>query len=492
MRFVEPITVRLRNSISQAKALWPENRRALIKPPVIGYTMLTAHRTQIISGMLILLMVFIAPVVSDYIARTLFPPETAKKVFGLIKTQSESPIKAVFETTLLAILWLGSILQILYRIWFEIPDGVRRANRRAAELMAEADQLSQSTERTKKLNHALALTSDMQLEAQLRSRLRSAPESAQGASQSNAPIVEADDKTMIDSLSAESASETDSPGTSLEDRYLVAAELGRGAMGVVYEANDSVLDRKVALKQLSVVLSGDEEHASRFRREAKALAKLTHPNVVQVYDLIEEGGRLWMVLEYVEGGDLASFAKDRGQLTIEDAARIIIPVAEGLAYAHSQGIIHRDLKPANILLSRKLTPKISDFGIAKLSQGGSLTQVGTVMGSPPYMSPEQCSGDPTDSRTDIYSLGITLYELLSGTVPFKGETGAVLAKHITEQPQPLSEVLDTIPHEAEELIRRMLAKKADDRPADMKQVIESLSVFKSAESESKRLRPVSV
>jgi serine/threonine-protein kinase len=266
--------------------------------------------------------------------------------------------------------------------------------------------------------------------------------------------------------------------TVLNRRYELGQELGKGAMGAVFRAWDTVLDREVAVKQLNLVLSGDDEYASRFRREAKALARLTHPNIVQVYDLFEDGGRHWMVLEYVKGGDLASYLKDKGRLSITEAASVVIPVAQGLAFAHSQGIIHRDLKPANILLTSERNPKISDFGIAKLSQSSQLTQVGSVLGSPRYMSPEQCSGGAVDNRTDIYALGITLYELLSGRAPFVGETSSVLARQIVEKPLPLSEILDHLPGHVEKLIFRMLAKDPDKRPSDMTEVLDSLSVFR--------------
>jgi serine/threonine protein kinase len=154
-------------------------------------------------------------------------------------------------------------------------------------------------------------------------------------------------------------------------------------------------------------------------------------------------------------------------------------VAEGLAHAHGQGIVHRDLKPSNILLTSKRVPKISDFGIAKLSQSSMLTQVGSVLGSPRYMSPEQCSGNSVDAKTDIYSLGITLYELLTGNVPFEGDTSSVMARQIIERPQPLSDHLDHIPADVESLILSMLAKSPGDRPADMMSIADRLSKYRN-------------
>jgi serine/threonine-protein kinase len=184
-----------------------------------------------------------------------------------------------------------------------------------------------------------------------------------------------------------------------------------------------------------------------------------------------------MALEFVEGGNLSSYLENKGFLSIDEASTILIPVAQGLAHAHDQGIVHRDLKPANILLTGDRVPKISDFGIAKISQSSELTQVGSVLGSPTYMSPEQCSGGSVDFRADIYSLGITLYKLLTGKVPFEGDTSTVMARHIFEQPPSLSEIHDGIPSDVEKLILQMLNKNPDDRPSGMNAVVERLSTI---------------
>ena len=373
-----------------------------------------------------------------------------------------------------------AIASLLF-FWFHIPHGLALANTRAQRLLAAGDSLSDMIKSRTLYLRALSIVTDVDLESELKSRLREDIPSSITASSTRVTELSGkifDTGTSLDTSGSAYKGDTSPSSTGLAERYELREQIGSGAMGVVFSAWDKVLDRKVAVKQLSMILSGDDEYILRFRREAKALARLNHPNVVQVYDLIEEGNRFWMVVEYVDGGDLASYLKKSGRLSVREAANIIAPVAEGLAFAHEQGIVHRDLKPANILLTAERAPKITDFGIAKLSQSSELTQAGSVLGSPPYMSPEQCSGGSVDSRTDIYALGITLYELLTGKKPFEGDTSSVLARHIVEEPAPLTEVLENSPPEMESLIQCMLAKSPDERPSDLTEVIDSLSTFR--------------
>ena len=491
-RFAHFIIVNVRRLNCAIRVVLPDARRALRKPAVVGYVLLTARRAKITLGILLIFIFFLAPVVVEFLTGIIFPPETSKKVFGLIKTQHVNPLKDVAYVLIMTTLWVVSIVSALLLFWFHIPHGLARANARARGLIAGLDYNADKTGCRKRYERALSIATDAQLESEIASLLQAGtildiPHGFGGETHIDPPR-----ETMLSNGTSAAVFQPDSRGEASgslvgpKGRYTLGPELGKGAMGVVYRAWDNVLDRKVAIKQLALVLSGDEEYASRFRREAKALARLTHSNVVQVYDLIENGGRLWMALEFVDGGDLASYLKDTGRLSISEAVNIVVPVAEGLAYAHSQGIVHRDLKPANILLTSELNPKISDFGIAKLTQSSRLTQVGSVLGSPPYMSPEQCSGGSVDTRTDIYALGITLYELLTGKVPFEGDTSSVLARQIVEQPMPLSQVLSEIPEDLEELILQMLAKSPYQRPTDMTTVIDLLSSFKDEITFEKR------
>jgi hypothetical protein len=258
-------------------------------------------------------------------------------------------------------------------------------------------------------------------------------------------------------------------------RYRIEEELGRGGMGVVFRAFDPGLGRAVALKRLSQRASDDPDFADSLRKEARALARLSHPHIVQVFDILEEGDGIWIVLELVDGSDVAARLRESGPLTPSETVEIAIQLAEALAYAHSRDVLHRDVKPANVLLSADGSAKLTDFGIAKLiEQDGGGTRTGIAVGSPRYMSPEQLRGTPLDARTDIYSLGITLYEMLTGHVPDRGEGSVSNDVHApTGAPRP-SELVE-LPPELDRLVMEMAADSPDERPDSMNDVIRRLS-----------------
>jgi serine/threonine-protein kinase len=261
-------------------------------------------------------------------------------------------------------------------------------------------------------------------------------------------------------------------------RYRLTRELGRGGMGVVYHALDTVLEREVALKELPLHLGAKSDVADRFRQEARVLAKLSHPAIVQVYDLIEDQGRLWIALEYVRGGSLADSMKLRGGwLPWAEAARLGRQIAEGLAFAHEQGVVHRDIKPLNVLLTdgRPPTAKLTDFGLAKLAESTEHTQPGSVLGSARYMSPEQAQGRPADARSDLYALGVTFYEVLTGAVPFDGEFAAVLARQIYEAPPDVRARVPEVPEAMASLVAALLEKDPANRPVDAHRVAFALA-----------------
>ena len=235
------------------------------------------------------------------------------------------------------------------------------------------------------------------------------------------------------------------------ERYRLDRPLGRGGMATVYLARDTELDRPVAVKVLD---AADEGLRERFVREARLAARLSHPNVVGVFDAGEDGGRPYIVMEHVEGETVAELLARRGRLPPEEARGLAVQAARGLAHAHAAGLVHRDIKPQNLLLREDGTLKIADFGIARATEDTSLTQPGTVLGTAAYLAPEQARGERATPASDVYSLGAVLYELLTGKPP-------------AETPAPVRELAPEVPRELEDVVMRSLARNPSYRPADL-------------------------
>lgn len=246
-------------------------------------------------------------------------------------------------------------------------------------------------------------------------------------------------------------------------RYIIKAELGRGGMATVYHAHDPLFEREVALKVLPREMLHDPQFRSRFEREIKMVASLEHPSIVPVYDVGDENGQPYFVMRFMTGGSLSDLIK-KGQFSIQDTANIISKVAQGLAYAHRKGIIHRDLKPDNILFDENAEPFISDFGIAKLAESGSSLTGSGVIGTPAYMSPEQAQGTQVDGRSDVYGLGVIIYQMLTGQQPYSADTPmGVVLKHITEPVPEILQLIPDMPAEIDELIKKAMAKDKNKR-----------------------------
>ena len=269
-------------------------------------------------------------------------------------------------------------------------------------------------------------------------------------------------------------------GKTIARRYTIIEKLGEGGMGAVYKANDSRLERVVALKFLPAGMTQDENAKKRFVQEARAAAALDHPNICAVYEVDEVQGQSFIVMAYIQGLSL----KDKiatGFLKVEDALGIAIQVAEGLAEAHSRGVIHRDIKPGNIMLTEKGQAKIMDFGLAKLEGKADLTKTSTVMGTTAYMSPEQARGDPVDQRTDIWSFGVMLYEMLAGTGPFGEKSNqALIYSILNEPPEPLTARRPDIPRPLEESVRKALEKDRSRRYQSMTEMLKDLKVARTS------------
>jgi eukaryotic-like serine/threonine-protein kinase len=258
-------------------------------------------------------------------------------------------------------------------------------------------------------------------------------------------------------------------GDVLGGRYELQELVGTGGMSSVFRAHDRVLERTVALKVLHQRLSDDEEYVERFRREARMVAGLSHQNIVTVIDRGEDGGRSFIVFEFVSGENLKQVIQREGPLPVERALELGVQIARGLAFAHSNGYVHRDVKPQNVLLNGDGQAKVTDFGIARsLDVKHGVTQTGTVLGTSDYIAPEQAQGRQVDEHTDVYSLGIVLYELLTGEVPFTGDNFvAVAMRHINEPPPSVRLARPDVSPRTDAAIQRALAKDPDERYTTM-------------------------
>ena len=264
-------------------------------------------------------------------------------------------------------------------------------------------------------------------------------------------------------------------GQKINDRYEIIRSIGEGGMANVYLGYDTILDRNVAIKILRGDLSSDEKFVRRFQREALSASSLAHPNIVEMYDVGEDDGVYYIVMEYVEGKTLKQLLKKRGSLTLSEAIDIMLQLTDGMAHAHDSYIIHRDLKPQNIMIKDDGQIKITDFGIAMALNATQLTQTNSVMGSVHYLPPEQASGKGSTIKSDIYSMGIIFYELLTGSLPFKGDNAVEIAlKHMRDPLPSVREDNPAIPQSIENIILKATAKNPKNRYDDARQMHEDL------------------
>jgi serine/threonine-protein kinase len=264
-------------------------------------------------------------------------------------------------------------------------------------------------------------------------------------------------------------------GETLAGRYELVEVIGQGGMGVVYRGRDRTLDRTVAVKVLPALYADNPTLVERFEREARAPARLSHPNIVSVFDSGQAGTVRYIVMECVPGVSLALLLHERGPLDVSEAVEIAGQIASALGAAHAGGIVHRDVKPANVMVLPSGAIKVLDFGIARAAADAALTRTTMVLGSAPYLAPEVALGGSADERSDIYSLGCVLYEMLTGRPPFLAEVpAAVMNQHVTAAPRPPSELQSGIPIALDALVMRMLAKPPDERPQRAADLVSAL------------------
>ena len=300
------------------------------------------------------------------------------------------------------------------------------------------------------------------------------PDTAKFCSECATPLPSAEEISISHTKTLLTPVKDSIKGTTFADRYQLIKELGRGGMGVVYKAEDTKLKRSVALKFLPPELTHIPDVKERFMREAQAAAALDHPNICTVYEFDEAEEKAFISMAYVEGQSLRK-KTESGPLELDEALRIALQVAQGLQIAHKKGVVHRDIKSANIMVTEDNQAKIMDFGLARMTGGTLITQEGTAMGTIAYMSPEQARGEEVDQRTDIWSLGVVLYEMFGGQLPFRGDHDqAVVYSILNKKPRPITELRSEIPMSIEQVVDKALEKNPDERYQQIDELLDDL------------------
>lgn len=415
----------------------------LRRPALLRLWLTTARRAYIGLGVVLVLMTLVAPPAASFLAETIYPKKLiASPVFYFVKTYRTVPNPRADQLYLQLLMgsWAVGLSFVAALFLGQIPGAIALGKDRAEFLLAKAARLSESSP-----------------EDSMRFRMMADDLLLKGSE------VTVLGERIVSTMPIGGIPSGTTNFIGAHDRYRLDRVTGGGGMGTVYAGYDTVLQRLVAIKQLFRHVVDDVQQLSRFRREGLALAKLSHNHIVPIYDLFDDEQSFWLVMELLTGGSLDERIKEMQKLSVEDSVTITTCIAQALEFAHSKGFVHRDVKPMNILFSADGTPKLTDFGAVKLERSSFHTHEGIIVGSPGYLSPEQANGAPVDNRSDIYSLGISLYQMLTGKVPFEGDTNSILAQHLTTTPQPPRELNKTIPGKLESVIMVMLEKKPECR-----------------------------
>jgi serine/threonine-protein kinase len=376
----------------------------------------------------------------------------------------------------------AAIVMIIFGMPVAIVGTVQYFKYKMAQLRAKQEQdpkqLEKEREERKQLEarvqnlESIVCSVDLELNARMNRML--AAQSAIGALPPHVPDKAATGKTVAQETRGSLLAMALQPGQKIADRYTIERELGRGGMGAVYLAADGKLSERVALKIINAGF-GDPAAIDRFRREVSAARKVTHPNVIRIHDLVEDGGMVLLSMEYVDGMTLAQYLGRVGAMRVDEARHIVGQICDGMAAAHAAGIVHRDLKPSNVLLDHEKRVKVIDFGLAKATFMAGMTATGLIVGTPEYMAPEQVKGLPQDARTDVYALGALAYHVFVGRPPFAGETPIAIGfQHVTEAPRPPRELRAEIPESVEKAILQALEKDPAKRFIDAAELKKAL------------------
>jgi len=442
--------------------------RLFSSPRLLGLWLLRSHAAQAAALVFFLLL----PWLSDQVIAFFYSDGGGVKGLwnDILAGGPGSRLAARQEAAHVVLYWIAGAATVLAFL-ASVPRALARGQERLAEREAEADRLADHTPSESVLlyREALAYASDTDDKIRILRKIRELDERVSASARAAAvPPAEVERTILLEPEAAQSPLPA--------SRYQLLSELGRGAMGVVWRARDTVLDREVAVKELPPGLAAQPSLLERLRREARVLAKMSHPGIVQVYDFVEEGGRAWIVMEFVEGEDLEKLLYREVRLECADALPLGLAVAEALAYAHKKGILHRDLKPANVLLPADGGIKVTDFGVSKFAAHSSLaTQAGALLGSPAYMSPEQASGKSVDERSDLYAFGALLFRMLVGRTPFEGDLMAVIAQVLHNDPPRVRDFIPDVPEAVEAVVMRCLARNPDERYADLSEAAAALA-----------------
>ncbi len=407
-----------------------------------------------------------------------YPPETKKSFFGIFSENSHSDKWLTLYDKWSTYFYLAAISAAGLWMIILIKPTLEEADYLLINALKKADDAEAGNDLSLAF-YNLKIASSLSINRETLKRINERIEKIRSSLSSSISISKAKPDRRIKTVDIDNTvvKKTINNKEYIANRYKKIRKLGQGGMGVVWLSEDITLERQIAIKELPVRFADDKELKERFFREAKLLAKLTHPNIIQLYDIIDDEDTLYYTMEFVDGVSLDKLLRS-SRPPINTTLDYALQILKGIEYAHSMKIIHRDLKPMNIMVRKDDIIKVADFGLAKLVGNSSLTIAGTVMGSPMYMSPEQASGEDTDERSDIYSFSMVLYELVTGVTAFAGPTADILAKQIrTMPPHPSS--LVTIPAWLDEAIMKGLAKDRKQRYQDASEMIEHIKKHRS-------------